>query len=120
MRRRGWGRLAAAGSLVVGAIAVGWVSPVAADPVNASPSTVGMPGAGLWQQVLGWVMQWGLWLSLTAIVLGAGGWWISGSTGSYAGASRGKQFVVGGAIGALVIGLAPSMVNLLFNAGRNG
>ena len=54
------------------------------------------------------------------IVLGAGGWWISASTGGYSGAARGKQFVLGGAIGALVIGLAPTIVNLLFAAGRGG
>ena len=48
-----------------------------ADPVNPAPSTAGMPGAALWNQVLGWMMQWGLWLSLAAIVLGAGGWWVS-------------------------------------------
>ena len=91
-----------------------------ADPVNPTPSTTGMPGAALWNQVLGWMMQWGLWLSLAAIVLGAGGWWISASTGSYGGASRGKQFVLGGAIGALIIGLGPTIVNLLFNAGNGG
>ena len=51
-----------------------------ADAVNPTPSTAGMPGAALWNQVLGWMMQWGLWLSLTAIVLGAGGWWVSAST----------------------------------------
>ena len=91
-----------------------------ADPVNPTPSTDGMPGAALWNQVLGWMMQWGLWLSLAAIVLGAGGWWVSASTGSYGGASKGKQFVLGGAIGALIIGLGPTIVNLLFNAGQGG
>jgi|CXWK01.1.fsa_nt_gi hypothetical protein len=91
-----------------------------ADPVNPTPSTDGMPGAALWNQVLGWMMQWGLWLSLAAIVLGAGGWWVSASTGSYGGASKGKQFVFGGAIGALIIGLGPTMVNLLFSAGQGG
>ena len=54
------------------------------------------------------------------IVLGAGGWWVSASTGSYGGAAKGKQFVLGGAIGALIIGLGPTMVNLLFNAGQGG
>ena len=96
-----------------------WPAPVGAQ-VDVSPSTEGMPGAELWQQVLGWLMQWGLWLSFAAIFLGAGGWWISASTGSYGGTSRGKQFVLGGALGALVIGLGPSLVNLLFNAGQGG
>lgn len=109
-----------AGALVVIAGVVSVFPGVASAQVNVSPSTEGMPGAELWGRVLGWVMQWGLWLSLAAIVLGAGGWWISASTGQYNGAARGKQFVLGGAIGALVIGLGPTMVNLLFNAGRAG
>jgi hypothetical protein len=99
---------------------LGMAGPAGADPFVVEPSTNGMPGADLWRQVLGWVMQWGLWLSLAAIVLGAGGWWISASTGGYSGAARGKQFVLGGAIGALVIGLGPKIVNLLFAAGRGG
>ena len=100
--------------------ATAWKASPAFGQVVVDPSTEGMPGAQLWQQVLGWLMQWGLWLSVAAIFLGAGGWWISASTGSYGGASRGKQFVLGGALGALVIGLGPSLVNLLFNAGRGG
>lgn len=106
--------------LAVATMALLPASAAFADPVNPTPSTDGMPGAVLWNQVLGWMMQWGLWLSLAAIVLGAGGWWVSASTGSYGGASKGKQFVLGGAVGALIIGLGPTMVNLLFNAGQGG
>lgn len=117
MRSRVWRRQGLVAATLAGALGV--ADPVGAQ-VDVSPSTAGMPGDGLWQQVLGWVMQWGLWLSLAAIVLGAGGWWISASTGGYNGAARGKQFVLGGAIGALVIGLGPTMVNLLFGLGRGG
>ena len=117
-----WRKVANWGGMVLVSTAVGVlpVSAVFADPVNPTPSTTGMPGAALWNQVLGWMMQWGLWLSLAAIVLGAGGWWVSASTGSYGGASKGKQFVLGGAVGALIIGLGPTIVNLLFNAGKGG
>jgi len=48
-----------------------------ADPVNPTPSTDGMPGAALWNQVLGWMMQWGLWLSLAGC---AGGSSVTNST----------------------------------------
>lgn len=111
-------RAAMATALGTGSVAL--AAQPAAAVVNVDPSTNGMPGAELWTQVLGWMMQWGLWLSLAAIVLGAGGWWVSASTGSYGGASKGKQFVLGGAIGALVIGLGPTMVNMLFSAGQGG
>src|SRR5690349_9975079 len=98
----GWRRRLAGGVLVWAGVVVpaGWA---AADAVDVSPSTGGVGGAGLGGRVLGWVVVGGLWLSLAAVVLGAGGWWLSTSTGSYSGASRGKQFVIGGAIGALVI-----------------
>ena len=114
LRIAGWGGVAAT-SAVLG-LPVGMVF---ADAVNPSPTTAGMPGAALWNQVLGWLMQWGLWLSLAAIVLGAGGWWLAATTGSYNGASRGKQFVLGGAVGALLIGLGPTIVNVLFSAGSS-
>jgi hypothetical protein len=121
MRRSARRRMRLVVSATMGLVAaVGIAAPAGADPVVVDPSTNGMPGADLWREVLGWVMQWGLWLSLAAIVLGAGGWWISASTGGYSGAARGKQFVLGGAIGALVIGLAPTIVNLLFAVGRGG
>ena len=113
-------RSTAGASVAAAGLALTPSSVAFADPVNPTPSTDGMPGAALWNQVLGWMMQWGLWLSLAAIVLGAGGWWVSASTGSYGGAAKGKQFVLGGAIGALIIGLGPTMVNLLFNAGQGG
>ena len=118
MSKRVLCRFALVGGAVAGLLLV--LPAEAWAQVDVQPTTVGMPGAALWGHVLGWLMQWGLWLSLAAIFLGAGGWWISASTGSYGGASRGKQFVLGGAIGALVIGLGPSLVNLLFNAGQAG
>ena len=52
------------------AVTAGRSSPAFAQ-VSVDPSTDGMPGAQLWQQVLGWLMQWGLWLSVAAIFLGA-------------------------------------------------
>ena len=121
MTRRQWRRnLARAGVASTTFVCAATRCVVADAQVNPTPTTDGMPGAELWNQVLGWLMQWGLWLSLAAIVLGAGGWWLSASTGSYGGAARGKQFVLGGAIGALLIGLGPTMVNLLFSAGQRG
>ncbi len=57
------------------------VSVAFADLVNPTPSTDGMPGAALWNQMLGWMMQRGLWLSLAAIVLSAGGQWASTGAG---------------------------------------
>ena len=89
-----------------------------ADGVNATPSANGLPGAGFLQRLIDWTAQIGLWGSLAAILIGAALFGLSQQAGNYAGASRGKHLVMGGAIGAAITGLAPTIVNLLFNASR--
>ena len=103
----------------VAAIAVtGGLRPVGAQ-VDVSPSTVGMPGAGCGAGV-GLVDAVGVVAVVRGDRPGGGGLVGIGVDGQLSGASRGKQFVLGGAVGALVIGLGPTMVNLLFNAGQGG
>ena len=104
----------AAVSLMVG-------SPVFADesdPVKGSkPSSSGMPGAALVQKV----MSWGQWLGMAScamvIIYGAATW--HGFAGASAGRSvAGKTYVMAGAVGLLLIGLLPTIVKMLFTAGR--
>ena len=88
------------------------------DPVAGSkPSSVGMPGAKLVQDILGW----GQWLGMAAcamvIIYGAATW--HGFAGASAGRSvAGKTFVMAGGVGLLLIGLLPTIVKMLFSAGR--
>jgi len=89
-----------------------------ADGVTANPNANGLPGAGFVQRLIDWTAQVGLWGSLTAMLIGAALFGMSQQSGNYLGASRGKHLVVGGAIGAAVTGLAPTIVNLVFNASR--
>ena len=89
-----------------------------AAPVDVHPTTVGLPGGALWTQVLGWVMQAGLYLSVAAIVVGGAGGWLSARMGNMHGSELGKTTVVSGLVGALLTGLAPAMVNGLFDAGN--
>lgn len=91
---------------------------VGADGVNATPSANGLPGAGFLQRLIDWTAQVGLWGSLAALLVGAAMFGLSQQAGNYAGASRGKHLVLGGAIGAAITGLAPTIVNLVFNASR--
>ncbi len=91
---------------------------IAADGVNATPSANGLPGAGFLQRLIDWTAQVGLWGSLGAMLVGAAMFGLSQQAGNYAGASRGKHLVMGGAIGAALTGLAPSIVNLVFTASR--
>jgi hypothetical protein len=89
-----------------------------ADSVNANPTAKGLPGAGFVQRLIDWVAQVGLWGSLGTILVGAAMFGISQQAGNYLGASRGKHIVLGGAIGAAITGLAPTIVNLVFEASR--
>jgi hypothetical protein len=115
----------------VSIVAVGWppVSVWATPPpptttagasplAGTGPSSTGMPGAALVQQLL----SWGQWVGMAAcamvIIYGAATW--HGFAGASAGRSvAGKTFVMAGAVGLLVIGLLPTMVTMLFDAGRS-
>ena len=53
--------------------------------VTVDPTTNGMPGAGLIQQILNWLAQAALWGSLGAILAGAGLFWVGHQAGNFAG-----------------------------------
>jgi len=84
--------------------------------VNVTPTSAGMPGAAMMQQLLNWLSQVALWGSLASILAGAAVYGLSQNTGNYNGAFRGKQLAAAGAVGAILAGLAPTVVNLLFRA----
>ena len=84
--------------------------------VSVTPTSAGMPGAALMQQLLNWLSQVALWGSLASILGGAAIYGLSQNTGNYNGAYRGKQLASAGAVGAILAGLAPTVVNLLFRA----
>jgi hypothetical protein len=86
--------------------------------VTANPNANGLPGAGFLQRLIDWTAQIGLWGSLAAVLVGGAMFGLAQQAGNYVGASRGKHIVLGGAIGAAITGLAPTIVNLLFNASR--
>ena len=84
--------------------------------VDATPTTAGMPGAALLQQLLNWLSQLALWGSLASVLLGASLYGLSQQSGNYAGGYRGKQLVLAGVIGACLAGLAPTAINIFFQA----
>jgi hypothetical protein len=87
-----------------------------ADDVNVSPSSAGMPGGELFQRLLAWLAQGALWGSVASILLGGGIWGLSKVTGNYDGGSKGLKLTVGGVAGALLVGVAPQLVNMAFQA----
>lgn len=86
--------------------------------VDVLPSADGLPGAGLIQKMLGWLSQLALWGSLASILAGAAVYGIAQNTGNYAGGYLGKRLALAGAIGACLAGIAPTAINLLFNAAK--
>jgi hypothetical protein len=82
------------------------------DPVTPSKD---FPGAELMQNLLEWGMYLSLTLSVGSIIYGAGSWtWSKWGNSGYA--VSGKNWVLGGIIGALLSGLAVTIVNKLFGS----
>lgn len=84
--------------------------------VNVSPTSAGMPGGQLIQQMLNWLSQVALWGSLASILVGAAVYGLSQNTGGYSNGYRGKQLAIAGVAGACLAGIAPTAINLLFRA----
>ena len=93
------------------------VLPVLAQ-VTVTPSADGMPGANLIQQLLNWAQMLALWGSLAALLVGSAMYGLAREGGSYGGASRGKTLALGGVVGAILAGVAPTAVNMLFAAAK--
>ena len=94
--------------------AYGGVVPVVGQ-VNVTPTTRGLPGGDLAQQLLDWLAQGALWGCLAALLIGGLVWGLSARVGNTMQAGTGRTFAIGGAVGALVAGLAPTIVNTFFN-----
>jgi hypothetical protein len=84
--------------------------------VDVDPSSDGMPGAELIQKILNWAQMLALWGSLGALLVGAAMYGLAREGGSYGGATRGKALAMGGIVGAILAGVAPTAVNMLFEA----
>ena len=80
--------------------------------VDATPDN-GFPGSALAQDVLNWLMWLGLAGSLASLLIGGAVWGLSQVTGNSMQGGRGRVFALGGAAGAIVTGLAPTIVNEL-------
>ncbi len=80
--------------------------------VSAHPDN-GFPGAALAQNVLDWLMWLGLAGSLASLFVGGAVWGLSHATGNSMAGGRGRVFALGGAAGAIITGLAPTIVNQL-------
>ena len=86
--------------------------------VDVRPTAEGMPGAELVQQLLNWAQMAALWGSLAALLAGAAMYGLAREGGSYGAANRGRSLALAGVVGAIIAGLAPTVVNMLFEAAQ--
>jgi len=121
-RDSGWKRLRRTAGYVATTVALFVMSaaPAYAETVSADPSSAGLPGAELVSKIINWLAWAALMACLGAVLYGAAMWRGAGRAGNYAHAADGKQYVIGGLIGALLAGLAPTAINTFFSAGRSG
>ena len=110
-------RLTAVTMVAVGLVIVSLTRPAYAQ-VEVTPTTDGFPGGPMIQKMINWVGQFGLWGSLASILVGAGIWGVSQQFGNGLQAGKGKTLAAAGAIGAVLTGLAPVIVNTLYSAAR--
>lgn len=113
-------RLVAAATVLTAATIAGWSSSAAAQPVAGEPDPTGMPGAELVSQLVNWLMWVSLMASLGAVLYGAALWRGGAKLGNTPRAEDGRNYVAGGAVGALLAGLAVVLINTLFEVGRAG
>ena len=107
-------------AMTAATILAGPVGRAAAQPVDGEPDPSGMPGAELVSQLVNWLMWVSLMASLGAVLYGAAMWRGGAKMGNSPRAEDGRNYVAGGAIGALLSGLAVVLVNTLFEVGRAG
>ncbi len=88
--------------------------------VSMNPDAGGLPGGALMQRLLNWGGQIALWGSLGSILVGGAVYGLSRETGQFKNASLGRTLALGGAAGAILTGLAATIINLLFSAARGG
>jgi hypothetical protein len=88
----------------------------APPPVSVSPTTNGLPGANLFQELLNWLSQAALWGSLASLLIGAAIWGLAQHAGNSYSAGHGRNLALAGVVGAMLAGLAPTIVNSLFSA----
>jgi hypothetical protein len=88
---------------------------VLAAAIDKIQPTKDFPGADLLANILSWGMYLALALSVASILFGAGSWtWSRWGNSGYA--VSGKNWVLGGITGALLSGLAVTIVNRLFES----
>lgn len=90
-----------------------WLGTLAQE-VNVEPSSDGLPGGVTIQQLLNWAGMLALWASVAAMLAGGGLYAWSRGGGPMRAGVTGSYLALGGGVGALLVGLGPTIVNALY------
>jgi len=88
--------------------------------VDLHPTADGAPGSVAIQGLLDWLGQYALWACVAAVVAGGGLFAWARRTGGSSMAVTGTALAGGGAVGAILVGLAPEIVNALYSHALGG
>ena len=88
--------------------------------VDVNPNGAGIPGAQLVGNLINGVAQFALFASVGAVLVGAGFWGWSNYNDRAAGVNRGQKMILGGVLGAVIVGASNLIINSAFAAGGAG
>lgn len=88
--------------------------------VDVHPTPVGAPGGQAIQGLLDWLGQYALWACVAAVIAGGALFAWARRTGGHSMAVTGTALAGGGAVGAILVGLAPEIVNTLYRHALGG
>ncbi|MGE3795661.1 MAG: DUF6112 family protein [Dehalococcoidia bacterium] len=86
--------------------------------VSAQPDPGGLPGQDKLQGLVNGLYSWSLILVLAALVVAAVAWAWGSHSNHHGAASAGRRGVLLGFGAALLVGMAPQLVNFFYNVGR--
>ncbi|MHB8510236.1 MAG: DUF6112 family protein [Candidatus Dormibacteria bacterium] len=86
--------------------------------VKVTPDFTGLPGGGALEKMVNGLAAFGLLACAAAVIIGGAAWGLGHQSANYQYASGGKRGVLGGLIGAFVIGASATIINFFFNAGH--
>ena len=89
-------------------------APAPPPTVVVNPTAIDAPGQQTIQDLLNWLGQYSLWACVAAMIAGGGLFAWARRTGGHGMAVTGTALAGGGAVGTILVGLAPSIVNTLY------
>ena len=92
----------------------------ASAQVEVTPDGDGIPGAALLGGLVNGLAQYALLASVGAVLVGAGFWGWSNYNDRAAGVNKGQKMIMGGILGAIIVGASGLIINTAFAAGTAG